>query len=133
VIAVRVALVAVALAAIAWLGAGLAASRAQDELRDLVTDTERPTSEQLDRARELRQAAERGTPGQRAALMEATLLLKGEDTAGARRVLERAVKTEPKNAEAWLLLARATEDDDPARSERAMARVRALAPDVPPP
>jgi predicted Zn-dependent protease len=133
VIAVRVALVAVALAAIAWLGAGLAASRAQDELRDLVTDTERPTSEQLDRARELRQAAERGTPGQRAALMEATLLLKGEDTAGARRVLERAVKTEPKNAEAWLLLARATEDDDPARSGRARAQVRALAPDGPPP
>ena len=43
------------------------------------------------------------------------------------------MREEPENAEAWLLLARATEDDDPARSEQAMARVRALAPDVPPP
>jgi len=66
-------------------------------------------------------------------LIEATLRLKGDDTAGARSVLEQAVREEPENAEAWLLLARATEDGDPARSEQAMARVRALAPDVPPP
>jgi predicted Zn-dependent protease len=65
--------------------------------------------------------------------MEATLQLKGDDTPGARRVLEQAVSAEPENAEAWLLLARATEDDDPARSGRARAQVRALAPDVPPP
>jgi predicted Zn-dependent protease len=133
VIAVRVALVVVAAAAIAWLAAGAAASRSQDELRALVNDTERPTSAQIARAHELRLEAERATPGQRAALMQATLQLKGDDTPGARRVLEQAVSAEPENAEAWLLLARATEDDDPARSERAMARVRALAPDVPPP
>lgn len=132
-IAVRAAIVLIAVAAIAWLGAGVAASRAQDELRDLVNDTERPTPAQVRRAHELRERAERGTPGQRAALIEATLLLKGDDAAGAGRVLERAVREEPENAEAWLLLARATEDDDPARSEQAMARVRALAPDVPPP
>ena len=41
-IAVRAAIVVLAVAAIAWLGAGIAASRAQDELRDLVNDTERP-------------------------------------------------------------------------------------------
>jgi predicted Zn-dependent protease len=132
-IAVRVVLVVLAAAAIAWLATGVAASRAQDELRDLVNDTERPTAEQIRRAHELRREAERGTPGQRAALIEATLLLKGDDAAGARRVLEQAVRAEPENAEAWLLLARATEDDDPARSEQARARVHALAPDVPPP
>lgn len=130
-IAVRAAIVVVAVFAIAWLAAGIAASRSQDELRELVSGTERPTATQIARAGELRRAAERATPGQRAALMEATLRLKGGDDAGARRVLERAVREEPENAEAWLLLARATEDVDPARSERAMARVRALAPDVP--
>ena len=132
-IAVRAAMVLIAVAAIAWLAAGIAASRSQDELRELVSGTERPTAAQIARADKLRRAAERATPGQRAALMEATLRLKGADDAGALRVLERAVREEPQNAEAWLLLARATEDDDPARSERAMARVRALAPDVPPP
>jgi predicted Zn-dependent protease len=132
-IAVRAVIVLIAVAAIAWLAAGIVASRAQDELRDLVNDTERPTPAQLRRAHELRREAERATPGQRPALIEATLLLKGDDTTAARRVLEQAVRKEPDNAEAWLLLARATEDDDPARAERAMARVRALAPDVPPP
>jgi Tfp pilus assembly protein PilF len=132
-IAVRAVIVLIAVAAITWLAAGVAATRAQDELRALVSGTERPTAAQIARADELRRAAERATPGQRAALMEATLRLKGADAAGARRVLERTVRKEPDNAEAWLLLARATEDDDPAGSERAMARVRALAPDVPPP
>jgi predicted Zn-dependent protease len=129
---IRIALVALAAAAVAWLALGLDASRAQDELRALVTDTERPTREQIARATELRRSAER-TPGTRAALMEATLRLKGDDTAGARRLLEQVVEDEPDNGEAWLLLARATEQSDPARSEAAMARVRELAPRVPPP
>ena len=130
--AVRVALVALAVAAIAWLAVGAAASRSQDELRDLVASTERPTAADIARADELRRAAER-TPGSRPAMMEATLRLKGDDAAGARRVLEQAVEDEPENGEAWLLLARATEASDPARSQQAMARVRELAPQVPPP
>jgi hypothetical protein len=133
VIAVRVGIVLIAVVAIAWSTVGLAASRSQDELRELVSGSERPTASQIARADELRRAAERATPGQRAAMMEATLRLKAADRAGAQRVLERTVREEPDNAEAWLLLARATEDRDPALSERAMARVRALAPDVPPP
>ena len=130
---IRAAIVVLAVAAIAWLAMAASASRSQDELRDLVSDTERPTAAQLARGDELRRAAERGTPGERAALMEATLRLKAADTAGARRVLERVVTEEPENGEAWLLLARATRESDPAAYERAMARVRALAPDVPPP
>lgn len=130
--AVRVTLVALAIAAVAWLAGGIAASRSQDELRDLVSSTERPTAADMAHADELRRAAER-TPGSRPALMEATLRLKGDDTAGARRVLEQVVRDEPGNGEAWLLLARATEAGDPARSQQARARVRELAPPVPPP
>jgi predicted Zn-dependent protease len=129
---VRVALLALATAAVAWLAVGLAASRAQDELRDLVQATERPTAADLARADELRRAAER-TPGRRPALMEATLRLKGDDAAGAARLLEQVVRGEPDNGEAWLLLARASEERDPARAQEAMARVRELAPRVPPP
>jgi predicted Zn-dependent protease len=129
---VRAAILLLAAAAIAWLAVAIAASRSQDELRDLVQATERPTAADVARADELRRAAER-TPGSRPALMEATLRLKGGDTAGARRILEGVVRDEPDNGEAWLLLARATEESEPARSAQARARVRELAPSVPPP
>jgi predicted Zn-dependent protease len=131
-IALRAALIAAAAVAVAWLAIGIAGSRSQEELRHLVSETERPTVAQIARADELRRAAER-TQGSRPALMEATLRMKGGDTAGARRVLEDVVHDEPDNGEAWLLLARATEDSDPARSDAAMERVRELAPPVPPP
>jgi len=132
-IAVRVALIILAAAAIAWLGAGVSASRAQDDLGRLVATVAEPDRADLARADELRRKAERYVPGRRPSLLEATLRLKGEDRAGAARLLEDVVADEPENAEAWLLLAQADEDRDPARAAQAMARVRALAPDVPDP
>lgn len=126
---VRAALVALAVAAVAWLAAGIDASRAQDDLGRLVATTAEPDRADLARADELRRRAERYVPGRRPSLLEATLRARA-DRAGAARLLEDVVANEPDNAEAWLLLARAT---DPPRSERAMARVRELAPDVPGP
>lgn len=126
---IRAALVLLAVAAIAWLGAGIAASRAQDDLGRLVATTARPDRADLERADELRRKAERRVPGRRPSLLEATLRLKGDDRAGAARLLEDVVADEPENAEAWLLLAQASDD----REAQAMARVRALAPDVPAP
>jgi predicted Zn-dependent protease len=125
----RAALVVLAVAAIAWLGVGIAASRAQDDLGRLVATTARPDRADLERADELRRKAERRVPGRRPSLLEATLRLKGDDRAGAARLLEDVVADEPENAEAWLLLAQASDD----REAQAMARVRALAPDVPAP
>jgi len=126
---IRAALAVLAVAAVAWLGAGISASRAQDDLGRLVATTARPDRADLERADELRRKAERWVPGRRPSLLEATLRLKGDDRAGAARLLEAVVADEPENAEAWLLLAQASED----REAQAMARVRALAPDVPAP
>jgi hypothetical protein len=128
----RIVIVALAVAAIAWLAAGIDASRAQDDLGRLVATTADPDRADLARADDLRRRAERYVPGRRPSLLEATLRLRA-DPAGAARLLEDVVADEPANAEAWLLLARATEDADPERSERAMERVRELAPDVPAP
>ena len=128
-IAVRVALVVVAAAAIAWLGAGLAASRAQDDLARLVATTANPDRSDYERAAELRADAERRVPGRRPTLLEATLHMKGDDRAGAARLLDDLVADEPDNAEAWLLLSQASEE----REAEARARVRELAPDVPAP
>jgi predicted Zn-dependent protease len=132
-IAIRAAIVVLAVAAIAWLGAGIAASRAQDDLGRLVATTAQATRADFERAAELREKAERWAPGRRPSLLEATLRMKGDDRAGAARLLEDIVADEPENAEAWLLLAQASEEGDPERAERAMERVRALAPDVPDP
>jgi predicted Zn-dependent protease len=126
---IRTALVLLAVAAMAWLGAGIAASRAQDDLGRLVATTARPDRADLERADELRRRAEHRVPGRRPSLLEATLRLKGDDRAGAARLLEDVVAEEPENAEAWLLLSQASE----ARADRARERVRALAPDVPAP
>jgi predicted Zn-dependent protease len=126
---IRVALVLVAVAAMAWLGAGIAASRAQDDLGRLVATTAQPDRADLERAGELRRKAERRVPGRRPSLLEATLRLTGDDRAGAARLLEDVVAEEPENAEAWLLLSQASE----ARADQARERVRALAPDVPAP
>jgi hypothetical protein len=130
---IRAAIVLLALAAVAWLGAGIAASRAQDDLARLVATTARPDDPDLAEAADLHRKAERWAPGRRPSLLEATLRLKGEDREGAAELLEDVVADEPENAEAWLLLAQASEDRDPEREAEARARVRALAPDVPSP
>jgi len=130
---IRAAIVLLALAAVAWLGAGIAASRAQDDLARLVATTGQPDQADLQDAAEPCRKAERWVPGRRPSLLEATLRLKGEDREGAARLLEDVVADEPENAEAWLLLAQASEDRDAARADEARERVRALAPDVPPP
>jgi predicted Zn-dependent protease len=130
---VRAAIVLIAIAAAAWLGAGIQASRAQDDLARLVATTAEPDEADLARARELRSDAERYLSGRRATLLEATLLLRADERAQAARLLEDLVADEPENAEAWLLLAQASEDRDPEREAQARERVRALAPDVPSP
>jgi hypothetical protein len=125
----RAAVVILSAAAIAWLAAGIAASRAQDDLGRLVATTAVADRADIARADELRRRAERYVPGRRPSLLEATLRLRG-DRQGAARLLEDVVADEPENAEAWLLLAEAT---DGREAEQARERVRALAPDVPPP
>jgi predicted Zn-dependent protease len=133
VIAVRLAVVALAAAAVAWLGVALDAARAREALVDLAFDTSRPTAADQRRADDLAERARRATPGERIPQVVATLRLKAGDDAGAVRVLVPAVRREPLNAEAWALLARAAARTDPALAGRARQRLRALVPPAPPP
>jgi predicted Zn-dependent protease len=127
---VRAVIVFAAVAAVVWLAAGITASRAQEDLARLVATADAPDRAERARAEELRRRAERRVPGRRPSLLEATLLVRADREAAAR-LLEEVVAGEPDNAEAWLLLAQATEGTQ--RSEQARGRVRALAPDVPAP
>jgi hypothetical protein len=129
----RLAIVVLAALAVAWLGTGIAANRAQGDLAELVIHADRPRPAELRRGAALADRAERFTPDQRPALLLATLHLKAGDDAGAERVLAGVVRREPENAEAWLLLSRAAARRDPALAARARQRVRELAPSVPRP
>jgi predicted Zn-dependent protease len=127
--AIRVGVIVLSVAAIAWLAVSVQSTRAEGELSELVRDQR---IDELERAAELRATAERYVPGRRPSMIEATLRIQAGDHAAAIRILTDVVDDEPQNGEAWLLLARAAEQRDPELAERAMARVRELAPPVPP-
>ena len=126
----RAAIEAIAAAAIALLVAGYGAARAEDELFDLGISHPKPTAADVTRAKAL--AGEADQPGERSALLLAPILGGAGRTGEAVALLRGAVKREPENAEAWLLLSRVI---DPTRPEakRAAQRVRELAPPVPEP
>ncbi len=129
---IRIGVVLLAAAAVAWLALSVQSTRAENELSELVAQENVPGPDELARGAELRETAERFVSGRRPSMIEATLRVQGNDRAGAIALLEEVVADEPENGEAWLLLARAAEEPDPELAERAMARVRELAPPVPP-
>jgi predicted Zn-dependent protease len=126
----RLAIVVVAAAAIAVLAMGYTGARAEDELFDLGIHSPKPTAADVARAEELAKQAGRATAGERRTLLLAPILGRGGRTEEAVKRLEAAVKAEPENAEAWLLLSRAAQGPE---AERAAQHVRELAPPVPPP
>lgn len=132
-IAARIALVALCLAAAGWLAVQERAARAEGELTRLVFQTRGPlTPAQARRGSELLRTDRRLSLDRRPELFEAVLLVRRDRLADAITVLERATQEEPRSLEAWALLARAAARADPALAARARARLRALAPRVPP-
>jgi cytochrome c-type biogenesis protein CcmH/NrfG len=126
----RAAVVIVAVAAIALLVAGYGAARAEDDLFNFGIRHPKPTAADAAHAKALASRAGRATPGQRRTLLLAPVLGRAGETDEAVRRLEAAVKAEPENAEAWLLLSRAAKGEV---ARRAAQRVRELAPPVPDP
>jgi predicted Zn-dependent protease len=126
----RAAVVIVAAAAIVLLAVGYGAARAEDDLFDLGIRNPKPTAADAARAKALATSAGRATPGERATLLLAPVLGRAGQAGEAVKRLEAAVKAEPENAEAWLLLSRAATG---AAAKRAAQRVRELAPPVPEP
>jgi len=130
---IRVVLVVVAVAVIAWCADEIAATRAQDRLGALVANTAHSGPAALRRGEALAARAQRRSFDHRALLLLATLQLKAGAAAAAQRELEHAVALQPEDGESWQLLADAAHGRDPALERRALQRVRALAPPVPPP
>ena len=132
-IALRTALVLLALAAGGWLAVQERAAHAQEEI-DAIAFAPRSGEHgatELARARPLLRTYRRLNPDRRPDLAEAVLLGRAGREADAVALLRRTVAAEPESIEAWALLARAAKTADPALAARARARLRALAPLVP--
>ena len=124
--AARAVLLAVALAAMAWLAVSWRDTRLFDDAARTANDPRATPAERraaLDDAErsKLLNPDRTGADVVRAAL-ETRLGRPGE----AQRILEQVVRREPENANAWLLLREFTRESDPRLSARAERRVREL-------
>jgi len=119
-IAVRAALIVVAVAAVAWLGLGLRAidlqAEGQEEGRAAGSPPQGP---RLQRALDLLRRAGERNPDPRPQLDEASLLLAAGDNRGAARLLEGIVERNAGSIRGWGLLAAATASFDERRSLQA--------------
>jgi Flp pilus assembly protein TadD len=129
---IRVLIVVLALLAGGWLAVQERAAHAEGELNAIAFGPggalDEPT---VARADDLLRADRRLNPDRRPDLYEAVVLGRAGRTKEAIAVLQRAVAAEPENLEAWALLARAAQTEQPALAARARARQRELAPPVP--
>jgi Tfp pilus assembly protein PilF len=132
--AARIAVVVVSAAVVAFLAVSLASATAASRLSDLQFHTPKPTAADLRRATQMAADAAPLTPGERRDQQLAQMQLRAGDGAAAERLLSGVVAREPQNAEAWLLLSLAAQQQgDAALQRRAAQRVRELVPPVPEP
>ena len=129
----RIAVAVIALVAAAAFAVALSAARAEDRLADLQFRPPELGAADLRRADDLERQAGRLTPGERRVLVLANVRLRGGDAKGALALARGATRREPENAEAWLAVARAAREADPALAKTALQRLRELVPPVPAP
>lgn len=128
----RVAVVAVAVLALAWLAVNL---RGYDrfESGQRLALAPNATDASARQAAQLLEDARFLNPDTRPMIAKGSFLVArgGAGVKEGRALLEEAVRKEPDNVLAWAVLASATRRLDPQRSEQAHARARELSPPVP--
>ena len=129
----RIVVAVIALAAAAGFAVALSAARAEDRLADLQFRPPELAAADLRRADGLERDAGRLTPGERRVLVLSNVRLRGGDAKRALALARGAARREPENAEAWLAVARAAREADPALAKTALQRLRELVPPVPAP
>lgn len=132
--AARVGLALLATAAVVWLAVLLHGAALRDDGQEIaLRDPKTLSGAEVNRAVSLLRRARAHTPDTEPLLDEAALLVRVGQMRRARPPLEELLRREPENLQAWAVLALATRTTDPARAAQARARMRELAPDVPPP
>ena len=130
---IRLALVIVSLAAVAWLASAWPGTRDDEQARDIRPAAGRPLSPaQLDRSIALLEGARRARPDGDVVPRLAGLELTAGRPDRAVALLRPLLRYEPDNVAAWTVLAFALADSDPGAARAAQERRRALAPPVEP-
>ena len=125
----RVGLGAGAVAVVALLAVGLQAARLTEQGRSLVpTTAARLSDAQFAHARSVLRDAQSLTLDPEPKLLEAVLVINRRRLGESIRLLDEVVRREPRNAQAWALLATALEITRSPRARAARARARELAP-----
>jgi Flp pilus assembly protein TadD len=122
---VRIVLIAAALLAGAWLATQVRAARAEDRLTKIAFENGDPAD-----AAALLDADRLLNPDRRADRFEGVILGRKGDFPGAVTAIRRVTDAEPRNIEAWGLLASAAKRTDPPLAAEAEATARRLAPPV---
>jgi Flp pilus assembly protein TadD len=129
-VAVRLAIVVLALAGAGWLGVELRSSGAQDRMIGLAFTRRTPAKADLAKAQALAPRARTLNPDVRVDESLGVLRLRTGDRAGAVAAFRRLARREPRNAELWAALAQAAKGYDETLATFARSRARALAPPV---
>jgi hypothetical protein len=130
----RAAVAVAAVAIVVLVGVGLRAATLTEEGRSLVpTRAVRLSDAQFEHARSVLRDAQRLTPDPEPKLLEAVLVVNRRQIGESIRLLDEVVDAEPRNPQAWALLAAALEAVRSPRAAAARARARELAPRRVPP
>ncbi len=130
--AVRIALIVLALAGAAWFAVAAGSFSAQDQIAKLALATKAPSRADLVEAQRLVPRAQRLNPDARIEQGIGVLEYRIGDPAAAVATFRRLTEREPRNAELWALLARVAKGYDEPLSAAATARARELSPPVRP-
>jgi predicted Zn-dependent protease len=130
VIAIRAALLTVALAACAWFALGVRAAHDQDAATNLLNQHISLTAAQANEA--LSQISNAGVlnPDETLNILRAQVELHSGHPARAVAVAEEVVRSEPRNAEGWFILALVSRGKYAATGRLAHAHLRQLVPPV---
>jgi cytochrome c-type biogenesis protein CcmH/NrfG len=131
ILAARLAVLAVALAACAWFALGAVQVHDQSRAAALIPDRNTLTETQANRIFHLLDRAGTLNPDRNIDILRAETYLHTGDAAAAEREMLRVVRAEPMNIEAWFLLEIASAPVDRATERLAIAKQRELAPPVP--
>jgi hypothetical protein len=130
--ALRAAVLAVALAACAWFAIGVRQGNAANDAAAIVARPDAGGAASARHAASLLDDAGWLNPDQQVDVLRGILARQRGDLPGARRILRGVVQREPENLQAWIELARSSKGD-PATALTALLHVRKLVPAVPPP
>ena len=130
-LALRVGILVVAVAAIAWFGLGYVQTHNQNRATALIDEPGTPSQARTAEVMRLLQRAAALNPDRGIDVLRVQAQIRAGHDAAAERIARRIVTAEPQNIDGWLALGFAAQKEDPAAARLAQAQQRKLAPPVP--